>query len=172
LGIVVGDVSGHGIGPALLAAETRAYVRALTRISSDVAQIATTVNRLLWEDTSGFRFATLFLAWIDAKARTLVHVGAGHCAYLIHPSGEFTTLRSQTAPLGIFDSTTFKTDEPVTLHTGDILLMCTDGLFEVGAPRSPTFWQRAVHRTDPRLSQPAGRKDHRRGAARRTDVRP
>jgi sigma-B regulation protein RsbU (phosphoserine phosphatase) len=133
LGIVVGDVSGHGIGPALLAAETRAYVRALTRISSDVAQIATTVNRLLWEDTSGFRFATLFLAWLDPKARTLAHVGAGHCAYLIHPSGEFTTLRSQTAPLGIFDSTTFKADDPVPLHTGDILLMNTDGLFDVGA---------------------------------------
>jgi phosphoserine phosphatase RsbU/P len=133
LGLVIGDVSGHGIGPALLAAETRAYMRALTRISSDIGEIATTVNRLLWEDTAGFRFATLFLAWLDPQARTLAYVGAGHCAYLIHSSGEFTTLRSQTAPLGVFNSTTLTVEDPIVLGRGDILLLATDGLFDVGA---------------------------------------
>ena len=131
LGLVVGDVSGHGIGPALLAAEARAYIRALTRISSDVGPIATTVNRLLWEDTSGFRFATMFLAWLNPARRMLTYAAAGHSAYLVHESGDFTLLASQGPPLGIFETTMLKTSEPVFLRHGDILMVATDGLFDV-----------------------------------------
>jgi sigma-B regulation protein RsbU (phosphoserine phosphatase) len=131
LGLVVGDVSGHGIGPALLAAEVRAYIRALTRVRSDVGQIATTVNKLLWEDTLGARFATLFLTWLDPKLRALTYTGAGHCAYIVHESGDFTILNSQCAPLGIFENTVAATSEPLFLRHGDIVLLATDGLFDV-----------------------------------------
>jgi phosphoserine phosphatase len=131
LGLVIGDVSGHGIGPALLAAEARAYIRALTRIGSDVGRITTTVNRLLWEDTSGCRFATLFLAWLDPARKTLTYAAAGHGAYVVHESGDFTLLGSQSAPLGVFDNTVVTTSEPVFLRQGDTLLLATDGLFEV-----------------------------------------
>jgi phosphoserine phosphatase RsbU/P len=135
LGLVVGDVSGHGIGPALLAAETRAYIRALARVGSDVGQITTTVNKLLWEDTSGCRFATLFLARIDLARRILTYAAAGHCAYLVHESGDFTLLNSQVAPLGIFENTLLRTSEPVFLRHGDTLLIATDGLFDVRCDR-------------------------------------
>jgi sigma-B regulation protein RsbU (phosphoserine phosphatase) len=121
---------GHGTGPALLAAETRAYIRALTRISPDVGRVATTVNRLLWEDLTGQRFATLFLARLDRIERTLNYAAAGHCAYLIHESGKFTTLHSQTCPLGLFENTLLRTSEGVPLRSGDILLLVTDGLYE------------------------------------------
>jgi phosphoserine phosphatase RsbU/P len=139
LGIVVGDVSGHGIGPALLAAEARAYIRALTRIGSDVGHVATIVNRLLWEDTSGGRFVTLFLAWIDPVQRTMVYAAAGHCAYIVHASGEFTVLGSQSAPLGVFDSTVLTSTDPVLLQPGDTLLLATDGLFDVRARDTNLF---------------------------------
>jgi phosphoserine phosphatase RsbU/P len=131
LGVVVGDVSGHGIGPALLAAETRAYIRALTSVGSDVGQITTTVNRLLWEDTLGGRFATLVLAWLDPKQRTLVYAAAGHCGYLVHQSGDFTLLGSQSPPLGVLHNTALTGSDPVTLRPGDVLLLATDGLFDV-----------------------------------------
>jgi sigma-B regulation protein RsbU (phosphoserine phosphatase) len=131
LGLVVGDVSGHGIGPALLAAEARAYIRALARVGSDPGQMATTVNRLLWEDTAGFRFATLFLASLNPARRLLTYAAAGHLGYIIHDSGDFTVLRSQTAPLGVFDNTVLETSEPVFLRRGDIVMIATDGLFDV-----------------------------------------
>jgi sigma-B regulation protein RsbU (phosphoserine phosphatase) len=139
LGLVVGDVTGHGIGPALLAAEARAYFRALTRVGSDVGKITTTVNRLLWEDTAGCRFATLFLAWLDPGLRTLTYAAAGHCAYVIHDSGDFTLLNSQCAPLGAFENTVATTSEPVFLRRGDILLLATDGLFDVRGRDTPLF---------------------------------
>ncbi len=144
LAIVVGDVSGHGVGPALLAAEARAYIRALTRIGSDVGQITTTVNRLLWEDTSGGRFATLVLTRIDPARRTLTYAAAGHCAYIVHESGESTTLNSQCPPLGVLENTVVQTSEPVYLRHGDTLLIATDGLFDIRARSKATFGKERV----------------------------
>ena len=134
LGIVVGDISGHGIGPAILTAETRAYLRALSRASSDVGQVATIVNRLLWDDVIGGRFATLFFGRLDPVARTITYASAGHPAYLVHPSGQFTSLDSQTPPLGLFDDLVIPASAPVSLTTDDVLLVATDGLFEAAAP--------------------------------------
>ena len=136
LGLVVSDLSGHGIGPALLAAETRAYIRALTRISSDVGDIVTNVNQLLWEDISGGRFATLFLARLDSSNRTLTYAAAAHCGYIIHQSGEVTTLGSLALPLGILHNTVVPASETIPLTSGDILLLATDGLFETRMPTS------------------------------------
>src|SRR5262249_19171050 len=49
-GIVIGDASGHGIGAALLVAETRAYLRALALTNTDPGQILDSVNQRLVED--------------------------------------------------------------------------------------------------------------------------
>src|SRR5262245_29372164 len=51
LGLVVGDVSGHGFGPALLMASTRAYVRGLAQTYVDPTEILTRANRVLADAT-------------------------------------------------------------------------------------------------------------------------
>src|SRR5882672_9710414 len=80
LGVVVGDVTGHGIGPALLMAETRAYLRILARNREDVGEILTRANGILAEDVGSERFITLFLGRIDPKNRGFVYASAGHPA--------------------------------------------------------------------------------------------
>jgi serine phosphatase RsbU (regulator of sigma subunit) len=155
LGIVISDFSGHGIGPALLAAETRAYLRALARTRSDVGQIATIANNLLWEDTFGRRFATLFLAQLNAAERIMMYAAAGHFAHVVHPSGDFTALPAKAPPMGLFDQTVVPTIGPVTLASGDILLLATDGLFDMADPDHTLFGiDRCIqlihaHRSDP-----------------------
>ena len=62
LGVVVGDVSSHGMGPALLMSETRACLRTLAQAHSDVGEILSRTNRLLTADTDDFHFVTLALA--------------------------------------------------------------------------------------------------------------
>src|SRR5581483_8712064 len=64
VGLVLGDVSGHGFGPALFAAVTHACLRtlALTRHDIDLEGILATGNRLLHEDTEGDPFVTLVFA--------------------------------------------------------------------------------------------------------------
>jgi serine phosphatase RsbU (regulator of sigma subunit) len=133
LAIVVGDVSGHGIGPALLTAETRGYLRALTRANADVGQVATLVNRLLWDDVNGGRFLTLFFGRLDPVEHTLTYSSAGHPAHIIHASGGVTALNSHTAPLGMFEELIVPASAPITLATDDVLFVATDGLFDAHA---------------------------------------
>jgi sigma-B regulation protein RsbU (phosphoserine phosphatase) len=134
LAIVVGDVSGHGIGPALLTAETRGYLRALTRANADVGQVSTLVNRLLWDDVNGGRFLTLFFGRLDPIARTLTYSSAGHPAHVVHASSRVTALKSQTPPLGMFENLVVPTSEPITLGKDDVLFVATDGLFDAHSP--------------------------------------
>src|SRR5207253_2834244 len=103
LGIVIGDVSGHGFGPALLMAETRAYLRAFIMTSNDVADIVGLLNRALASDTEDDRFATLLLGRLEPQSRSFVYVSAGHATgYVLNPDGTVKTpLISTCVPLAI-----------------------------------------------------------------------
>src|SRR5262249_26382920 len=59
-GIAIGDASGHGIGAALLMAETRAYVRAFVLTRTEPGQVLDCVNQRLVEDVTTDHFVTLF----------------------------------------------------------------------------------------------------------------
>jgi PAS domain S-box-containing protein len=133
LGIVVGDVSGHGFGPALLMAETRAYLRSLARTTSDLTEILKQLNAFLCDDTEDERFVTLMLVRLDPTKRSFVYASAGHVpGYLTDASGSVkTVLDSTSMPLGIFpDETEFTSSQEQTLVEGDVLLMMTDGVTE------------------------------------------
>src|SRR6266536_5297199 len=77
LGIVIADVTGHGVGPALLMAETRAYLRTLVTGALDAGEILTRANRMLADDVDFERFVTLMLVKLDAASQSLVYSSAG-----------------------------------------------------------------------------------------------
>jgi PAS domain S-box-containing protein len=141
LGLVVGDVTGHGVGPALLMSEARAYLRLLAQDSDDVGAIMTRANAALAQDVGTERFVTLLLAQLDSKARTLSYVNAGHpSGYVFASSGEIrTTLRRTALPLGIRADTVYSTAPPVTLAPGEIVVLLTDGFEEAVAPDDRVF---------------------------------
>ena len=78
VGIVVADVTGHGVGPALLMAETRAYLRTLALNGTHAGDILTRANRVLAEDVDFERFVTVFLARLDPRSQSLDYSSAGH----------------------------------------------------------------------------------------------
>ncbi len=141
VGIVVADVTGHGVGPALLMAETRAYLRTLAENRENLGDILTSVNRILAEDIGGERFVTLFLGRIEASAKRFVYANAGHPAgYVIARNGEVKNQLKRTGvPLGIRHETTYSTDGSVDLASGDIVLLLTDGIEETMAPDESFF---------------------------------
>ncbi|HEX8203481.1 MAG TPA: fused response regulator/phosphatase [Isosphaeraceae bacterium] len=144
LGIVVADVCGHGLGPALLMAETRAYLRALAQTLGDLGAILTLTNRLLAEDIDDDRFVTLFFAELDPRARTLRHVGAGHRSYLLPPRGQAEViLDSTTPPLGLDADPIVPLADPVLLEPGDVVVFLTDGIVEAISPADEPF---GIHR--------------------------
>src|SRR5262249_2311890 len=134
-GIVIGDASGHGIGAALLIAETRAYLRALALTNTDPGQVLDSVNQRLFEDITADHFVTLFIGRLHPLTRSLVYRNAGHWrAYVLDGQGAVKmVLQSTGFPLGAIDTGVFPNSPAVRLEPGDLLLLLSDGIVEAPA---------------------------------------
>jgi len=141
LGLVIADVTGHGIGPALLMAGARASARAAAQLGGSIDQLLHLVNNLLAKDLGGGRFVTLFWGVLDAKARTLTYSSAGHGHSVIYRAadGALEELESTAPPLGIMRDLEFPVGGTYELHPGDIFLMTTDGIEEAMNSSSEEF---------------------------------
>jgi phosphoserine phosphatase RsbU/P len=132
--IVIGDVSGHGFGPALLAAVTHACLRtlALSRTNVGLEAILAAANRLLLADTDSEHFVTLVYARIELKSGTLVYSNAGHPpAFLLDAAGNLKMRLVETGPLlGVFPDGVFPKAPAVPLAAGDLVLFLSDGVLE------------------------------------------
>ncbi len=148
IGLVVGDVTGHGIGPALLMAETRAYVRIVALNRQDVGQVLTRSNAALSDDIGEERYVTMFLCRLDASARQIHYASAGHPpALVISPDGTIRAKLKRTGiPLGIKRNTEYEEVEPVQLESGDIFALLTDGVDEAIDAEGEFFGQEGAAR--------------------------
>jgi len=141
LTLAIGDVSGHGFGPALLMAETRAYLRSLLAADANLGSVLDRLNHSLQVDFKSEHFVTLLLAHVDPVRRTLVHANAGHVpGYVLDARGEIKHELLGTGPiLGIFENRTYAGGEPVALETGDVVVLLTDGVTETRGSRDTFF---------------------------------
>ena len=138
VGVLVADVSGHGLGPALLMAQTQAYLHALAESYADPGKLLTHTNRLFATSNSG-HFVTMFLGRLDAVTRSFVYACAGHRGYLIASNGAVRVLDSTSIPLGVEEATTTSSAPAITLKPGDTLLVPTDGTEEAMSPEGRMF---------------------------------
>ncbi len=130
LAIVLADVSGHGFGPAIMAATIRSYLRTAAVLGHQVHEMLALGNRLLAGDARANPFASVFCASLDSRARTIEYSSAGHPAFLVRRDGESQVLESKSVPIGVLDNEVFPLSKPIRMHEGDILLMASDGVFE------------------------------------------
>jgi serine phosphatase RsbU (regulator of sigma subunit) len=139
--VVVGDVSGHGVGPALLMAATRATLRAIARLHDTPGDALAEVNRVLCEDILGEQFVTLLMVRIAANGSSFVYANAGHNpAYLLdREGGEKAQLSATGLPLGISEDMEYTTSSAIALEPGDVLTLYTDGVVEASAIDQPAF---------------------------------
>jgi PAS domain S-box-containing protein len=141
LGVAIGDASGHGIGAALVIAETRAYLRARAATDTDLGRILTLVNRHVAADVPEGNFVTLFLARLDAPTRTLTYTSAGHGpGYVLDDRGEVReVLGSTNIPVGLDPAIDYLVAPAVVLRPGEIVLLLTDGIQEASSPDGQRF---------------------------------
>jgi serine phosphatase RsbU (regulator of sigma subunit) len=139
-------VSGHGIGAALIMAETRAFLRAFAKRDSDPAKILKMLNEELLSDLDDKNYVTLIIARINPYQNILDYASAGHIpAYLVNNEGKVKhTLNSTGIPLGFISEEKFLRSEPIALKPGDILALLTDGITEAIANDESEF---GYHRT-------------------------
>lgn len=133
-GIAIGDVSGKGMGAALVMANLQASVRAQAQQShSDPAIAMTRVNQLLHESSPTQFYASLFYAEYDPPTRTLAYVNAGQNPPIVIrcQGGQSKVFRLEPdgLPVGLFENSSYKSVS-FQLEAGDILVACTDGFTE------------------------------------------
>lgn len=131
--VTIGDVAGHGVGPALLMAATQALVRReAIEVGEHPEKVLQRLNHYLAETLDGVRFLTMTIAVWDAATRTIEWASAGHEPLLFIDASNQTcrSLRATNIPLGVDRDATFVRGEPLSLEAGDLVFLCTDGLPE------------------------------------------
>lgn len=128
--VCLGDVTGHGVGAAILAASCRAYARVLAAVSP-LTETMATLNAMLASDIKGGDFVTFAAASIDTTSGAAELVSAGHGPLLIRRrSGHVEELDTHCPPLGVLDELPTLTPHRFTLEPGDSLVIVSDGLYE------------------------------------------
>jgi phosphoserine phosphatase RsbU/P len=130
--VTIADVSGHGIGPALVVAECRALVRASLVQTEELDRLTPLVNRLLCEDVPDDCFVTVFFSVLDSRTARLRYLSAGQGPILYYRAAtdEFRDLPTQGCPLGFAADLVYDPPVEIEFGPGDILAVLTDGFFE------------------------------------------
>lgn len=140
--LTIGDVTGHGIGPALVTASARAYARATFNTTEALEATVARLNDLLHRDLKGERFVTLIACLLDPELRTMKLIAAGHGPIVYYSKKRDTvTVREDThgVPLGAFEN--FQYDAPTQLKfdVDDVLVLVSDGFYDWMDPNSEPF---------------------------------
>lgn len=138
LAVVVGDVTGHGIGPALITATAQSGLRSYVKVLPDPGLMVGMLNEDLSERMDDGMFLTLFLALIASDGTATV-VNAGHTPPLIWraATGEIEAVKGTGPALGMMPEFDYGSGEALKLEPGDMLVACTDGLEEARNPARP-----------------------------------
>ncbi len=131
LGLVIGDMSGKGIGAALLMANLQANLRSQSAIALEQPQrFLQCVNHFFSENTTESAYATLFFGEYDDRTRRLRYANCGHYSpLLLRHDDTLEQLNSTGTVLGLFREWDCAVEE-CALSPGDILALYTDGITE------------------------------------------
>jgi sigma-B regulation protein RsbU (phosphoserine phosphatase) len=134
LGVAIGDVSGKGIGAALMMAGLQGSLRGqLLHGNGDLTQLMVSINALMYEASDSDRYATLFYAEYDPGRRCLSYVNAGHNAPMLcrkrEGNWEVQRLEIGGTVVGLLPDISFQ-QATLGLKAGDMLVAFTDGISE------------------------------------------
>ncbi len=145
-GVLLGDVSGHGLGAALLVAQIVPVVRLLLAEHRDPLAILQRLNNHLCETTAAHAFATVFLGLLDAETGVFTYANAGHVPPLhrVAASGEIQRLASCGLPVGMLTDAPLR-QESCQLAHDDLLLICSDGVTECCDAEEDMYGEERLH---------------------------
>jgi sigma-B regulation protein RsbU (phosphoserine phosphatase) len=148
IGIAIGDVSGHGIPSALLMAAVRSSLRQRSSLPGSAADIISDVNRQLVHDVedSG-QFVTMFYLIIDPIKMNLQYVRAGHDPAIFYDpnTDTFEALGGTGIALGVDKNWKVKAYTKTALNNGQIIFLCTDGIWEACNPQGEMFGKEPIY---------------------------
>jgi len=144
--LLMGDATGHGIGPALSATQVRAMLRVALRLGASIDDAFVHINDQLVEDLPDDRFVTGFFGLLDAEQNNvrfhsggqgpIMHFHAGSDSFDWHPATTF--------PLGYMNQTSLAEAAEIALLPGDILGLISDGIYEYENETGEQFGQQRL----------------------------
>jgi sigma-B regulation protein RsbU (phosphoserine phosphatase) len=166
-GVFICDVMGHGVRSALIAAMVRALVEELKPLGGDPGRLLTQLNRdlcAILKHTGSPTLTTAFYLTADYTTGAVRYANAGHPKpFLVQRSsgkveslGNTTAKRKSNPALGLFNEALYDSSER-QLAPGDLVMLFTDGLYEVERPNLELYTQEMlVEAVRRRSNLPAG----------------
>ena len=129
IGAMLGDVTSHGFGAALIMALSMSVMAIYARETASPGELLRAIHRALIQKLESTEmFMTVFYGVIDPKQRTLRYANAGHAhSFRLHGEDQARRLLATSPPLGIAEYDSY--DEAVVdWEENDLLCLFTDGL--------------------------------------------
>jgi len=128
--ILIADVSGHGVGAALIASMLKVAFASQHHILSDPAQVLAGINHALSGNLEN-NFVTAGCLFLDPDAATMRYAGAGHPPVILHRRTEHRLyeLDNNGLLLGPFPGAEYQS-KAMQIESGDRLILYTDGIVE------------------------------------------
>jgi serine phosphatase RsbU (regulator of sigma subunit) len=137
IGILVADVSGHGMPAALIASMLKIALSAQGPHAADPAQVLLGLNQALCGKFQ-HHYVTAAYLFVDMQKRTLTYAGAGHPPLLLRDGKRVRDVAENGLFLGRFPFATYSSVE-LPLTAGDRALLYTDGIPETTNPAGVEF---------------------------------
>jgi sigma-B regulation protein RsbU (phosphoserine phosphatase) len=132
LGIAIGDVSGKGVGAALMMASLEASLRGQASVGQDLAELMKRVSSMVYQASAANCYATLFYGEYDPRSRRLLYVNAGHTPPVVlrKSAADCEVFRLETGGpvIGLLQQSYHQESFP--LEAGDLVVLFTDGVSE------------------------------------------
>ncbi len=138
IGLAIADVSGKGIGGALLMSVARSMLRAHAPGQRSPAEVLRALNRVMKGDIAEDMFITMLYLVLDLRDRRLTIARAGHERPALIRRGEVLFPDAAGPAIGLLDADTFSAsleETSVVLDPGDLVALYTDGITEAMSPR-------------------------------------
>jgi phosphoserine phosphatase len=144
--LLLGDATGHGIGPALSVTQVRAMLRMAVRLGAGLDDAFRQINDQLADDLSSNRFVTAFLGVLDTSSHRLTYHAGGQGPILhFHAARSEATLEAATTlPMGMMPIFRPTAPRVTVLEPGDILAAITDGIYEYESAQGAMFGEKRV----------------------------
>ena len=144
LGVLVADVTGHGVPAALISSMIKVAMQSVSAFAADPARVLMELNRILSPEVRGQLISAAYL-WIDSEHRCARYSAAGHppLLYWRELQGELRQVESNGLLFGVSEETEYPAVS-LALQPQDRMLLYTDGIIEPESSAGEAFGGRRL----------------------------
>jgi len=147
LAMLLGDASGHGVGPSLIATAAQSALRSTLKLTDDLPRAVSLLNEDIGPRMDDGRFCTMFASVLHADGSVWM-VNAGHPPALLWRArdGSVESFGNHGPALGMIDEFEFTESTRMQMQAGDVLIVLSDGILEAErlGDRSALFGEQGV----------------------------